>query len=413
MPQKVNFTKRALDAFPPSPITRRSYLYDEKVQGLALAVTPAGTKTFVVYRWVQGRPERIRLGRYPDLTIEQARGLANAVNADIAQGKNPNDRRRWDRAELTLEDCFQEYLERHAKRYKRSWQRDDGQFQRYLRPWRKRKLSHIRKRDIQLLHASVGQDHGPYAANRLLALLRHLFNKSRDWGFLEHANPAIGITRFREASRERFLQADEFPRFFQALADEPNQTVRDYFLLSLLTGARRANVQAMEWTHINFAQATWTIPTTKSGATHTVPLVPEAIRILKAREAHVTGQWVFPGTGQSEHLMDPKRAWKRILKRAGLEDLRLHDLRRTLGSWQASTGASLPIIGKALGHTNVNTTAIYSRLSLDPVRQAVETATEAMFEAGKIRSPTPVLTFTKKTTRAKSPRAPYALKEKI
>ena len=116
MPTKVNFTKRVLDAFPPSPITKRSYLYDEKVQGLALAVTPAGTKTFVVYRWVQGRPERIRLGRYPDLTIEQARGLAGRVNADIAQGKNPNDRRRWDRAELTLEVCFQEYLERHAYR---------------------------------------------------------------------------------------------------------------------------------------------------------------------------------------------------------------------------------------------------------------------------------------------------------
>jgi len=384
MPIKVNFTKRVLDAFPPSPITKRTYLYDEKVQGLALAVTPAGTKTFVVYRWVQGRPERIRLGRYPDLTIEQARGLANGVNADIAQGKNPNDRRRWDLAELTLEGCFQEYLERHAKRYKRSWQRDVEQFRRYLHPWRKRKLSHIRKRDIQLLHASVGQDHGPYAANRLLALLRHVFNKSRDWGFLERPNPATGITRFRETSRERFLQADELPRFFQALTEESNQMVRDYFLLSLLTGARRANVQAMEWTHINFAQATWTIPTTKSGAAHTVPLVPEAISILKAREAHVTGRWVFPGTGQSEHLIDPKRAWKRIVARAGLEDLRLHDLRRTLGSWQASTGASLLIIGKALGHTNVNTTAIYSRLSLDPVRKAVETATSAMLAAGEL-----------------------------
>ena len=382
MAERINFTKRVIDAVPSPSSGIRAYLYDQKVHGLTLAITPAGTKTFLVYRWIQGRPERIRLGRYPDLTIEQARGLANRVNADIAQGKNPNDQRRWGRAELTFEECFTEYLERHAKLYKRSWKNDVGQYQRYLQGWRKRKLSNIRRRDVQALHAKVGQDHGPYAANRVLALLRHMFNKSRDWGTMEQPNPAIGITRYKEHSRERFMQADELPRFFKALAEEDNQTVRDYVLLSLLTGARRTNVQSMAWGQLNLEQATWTIPVTKNGSPHTVPLVPEAVNILKTRKEHKTGQWVFPGSGQSQHLVEPRRAWRRILDRAAIDNLRIHDLRRTLGSWQASTGASLTIIGKALGHSNVNTTAIYSRLNLDPVRQSVETATHAMLSAG-------------------------------
>ncbi len=123
---------------------------------------------------------------------------------------------------------------------------------------------------------------------------------------------------------------------------------------------------------------------TKGGEPHTAALSSEAVSVLAARKARATGPWVFPGPGKSGHYMEPKRAWGSFLERARIDDLRIHDLRRTLGSWQAATGASLPIIGKTLAHKNVSTTAIYARLNLDPVRQAVDVATKAMLAAGGV-----------------------------
>ena len=142
----------------------------------------------------------------------------------------------------------------------------------------------------------------------------------------------------------------------------------------------------MRWEELNLARATWIIPAekSKSGEAVHVALTPPVLRILKERKLNSISEWIFPGTGRSGHLVEPKSAWKRILKRAGLTDLRLHDLRRTLGSWQAATGASLPIIGKSLGHKSLQATQIYARLNLDPVRDAVNTATNAMLAAAGV-----------------------------
>lgn len=377
---RLNFTRKGLDALTSPRGTQRSYHYDTQVRGLALGVSASGRKTFILYRKVLGRPERITLGLYPDLSIEQARGKASAMNAAIARGEDPGQERRSIRAEMTLENLFTLYLERHAKVYKRSWEEDNEQFRRYLSHWRSRRLSSIRRSDVADLHARVGREHGPYAANRLVALLRAMFNRAADWGW-QGENSAVAIPRFRERSRERFLAADELPRFFKALGEEPNRTVRDYVLLSLLTGARRSNVLAMRWEQVDFARATWTIPEIKTGGAFTVALSPPAVQLLRDREADTENDWVFAGTGRTGHLVEPKTAWKRILHRAKIHDLRLHDLRRTLGSWQAATGASLSIIGKTLAHKNVSTTAIYARLNLDPVRQSLNSATHAMLTA--------------------------------
>jgi len=197
------------------------------------------------------------------------------------------------------------------------------------------------------------------------------------------ANPAQRITQFKEVSRERFLQPDELKNFFQAVADEKNETIRDYILISLLTGARRSNVLSMQWGEISFERAEWRIPETKNGTSHTLPITTQAMQILKQRKELKDSNFVFSGTGKSGHLVEPKKGWIRIKDRAGIKDLRLHDLRRSLGSWQAITGASLTIIGKTLAHMDVSTTAIYARLNNDPVREAMETATRAMMNAGK------------------------------
>jgi integrase len=378
----ISFNKNTLNNLP-YPVDKRVYYYDSKTHGLALALTPKGTKTFVVYRKIKGKPERITLGHYPDLSIEEARAKAHDINAAIARGDNPNAIRRAQKAEWTLAHLFNEYLHNHAKVHKRVWREDEAQFQRYLSAdWGALKLSDIHKIDLQRLHIEIGTEHGHYAANRLLALLQVLFNKAIEWGW-NQPNPVVGIKRFREKARDRFIHAEELPRFFEAVAAESNHNVRDYVLLSLLTGARKTNVLSMRWQDLNFSNATWYIPETKNGSPQTIPLVPLALQILDARSyLRHHSEFVFPGKGQCGHLVEPKKGWHRILQRAQIQDLRLHDLRRSLGSWQAATGANLSVIGKTLNHKDIKSTSIYARLDLDPVRIAMHTAVDAMLQAG-------------------------------
>ena len=377
--QTFRFTKKAIAEL--SNTGSITTYHDTMSRGLKLMVRPSGTKTFVLYRKINGRPERIMLGRFPDLSIEQARAKADEYNSTIASGKNPADEKRNVRDEITFKELFELYLERYAKVHKRAWESDVNLYRRHCQPIAECKLSHIKTTDIRRIHAKLGSNNGIYVANRFLALVRSVFNRAIDWG-LDCPNPVVkGIKKFKEQSRDRFLQADELPRLFKALEEEPNDIIRDYILISLFTGARRNNVLAMRWEEVNLERGTWTIPMTKNGESHTVPLVAPAIEVLKIRKERTKTPWVFPGFGASGHLVEPKKAWHRILERADIKNLRLHDLRRSLGSWQAATGASLSVIGKTLAHKNVNTTAIYARLNLDPVRKAMDKATEAMLEA--------------------------------
>jgi integrase len=411
---RLNFSKKVL-ADLAAPATGRAYHYDAKTRGLVFAITPTGSRSFQVYRSVKGRPERITLGKFPDLTVEQARVMAAEVNSAIAQGKNPKRLKaparttldklleareggqRFDPeqeqaifARTTLTALGAAYVERHAKVHKKSWRKDEAMQEHHLKTLKFRQLANIEKSDVEALHAKVGRDSGRYAANRLLALLSKMFSVAQGWGW-KGDNPAKGIKKFKEESRERFLEGDEMPRFFKALAEEPNTIARDFFLTSLLTGARKTNVLMMRWAEIDLDKARWRIPETKSGESHTLPLPQAIVEVLKAREASTESEYVFPGRGKTGHMVEPKSAWRRILDRAQIDDLRIHDLRRTLGSWQAATGANLSIIGKTLAHKNVSTTAIYARLNLDPVRDSMEKATSAMLAASEMIQPSRVV----------------------
>jgi integrase len=390
---KINFAKATLASLPLPKAGERNTYHDTKVNGLQLRVTSNGVRTFSVFRWVKSdaKPERITLGRHsggrdPGMTVDQARTAAITINGQIAEGKNPNDARRESRAEMTLEQLYEEYMARCAAHNRRP-DKPKKHYRLYLSHWGKRKLSSIRAHDVQALHSHIGEKNGKVTANIALKLLHVMFNKAiNEWRIWKGDNPAHGLKKFPEPSRDRFLQSDELPRFFKAVSKEKNSMMRDFVLLSLMTGARRSNVQEMAWDDVNFERAEWRVQQTKNGTPQTIPLTQDAIRILEARKPPKPIGFVFPGTGKTGHLVEPKGAWKRILKNAEIEDLKIHDLRRTLGSWQAATGANLSVIGKTLHHKSVSTTAIYARLSLDPVRSAMETAGAAMLAAGRLKS---------------------------
>ena len=383
MNNRIKFTKRKIESLP-LPEKDAVVYHDTETAGFKLRLSKAGIYTFFINRKIKGKAERIKLGNFPAMTVEQARTEAGVINGLIAKGINPNNRLRSSRAEFTLGELFNEYLESHAKPHKKSWPSDVSNYKNHLIHWQNKKLSDVLKKDINALHSKIKKNSGLYQANRVLALLAVMFNKAiNDLELFNGKNPTIGIKKFKEVSRDRFLQPDELQKFFEAVADEENETIRDYILISLLTGARRSNILAMQWKEISFDRAEWRIPETKNGESHTVPLTIQVVQLLNKRKALKTSRFVFHGSGKTGHLVEPKKGWIRIKERAGIEDLRLHDLRRTLGSWQATTGASLPIIGKTLAHKNVSTTAIYARLNNDPVRESMEKATSAMMNAGK------------------------------
>nr|WP_198983237.1 site-specific integrase [Herbaspirillum sp. ASV7] len=386
MATRINFTKDALDAISLPPKGSRVTYHDtnKKASGLQLRVTSTGAKSFSVFRRMgDGGPDRVTIGPYPLVTIEQARKQAAMISASIVNGDNPAKVKRAHKAELTFGDLFNDYIERHAKQNKKTWKEDQQRFNQYLkRSFASRKLSAVDRSALAALHSDITKAGHPTVANRVLALVSSIFGWAINAGLVE-SNPASGLRKNREKSRDRFLQGDEIPRFFAALAAEENPTIRDYLLVSLLTGTRRANVLSMRWKDINLARAEWRIEETKNGDSLVVALAPEVVKILGERMASDDKDvgFVFPGPGKKGHLVEPKRGWERVLERAKLEDLRIHDLRRTFGSWQAKTGSSLVIIGKTLGHKNVATTQIYARLDTDPIRESVHRAVGAIMEA--------------------------------
>ena len=387
MTNKINFTKVNLDALVTPTFGRIEY-HDNKTPGLKIRITSNGIKTFSVLKRVKGgSPMRSTLGRYPEVSIEQARRLSAGILAEIAEGGNPAEVKRAIKGEPTFADLFDIYYNRHAKVHKKTGEEDKQRYEQYLeKPLGKKKLSEITKEELTKLHSRITSDGHPVVANRVLALISSVFNRGIEWSITE-TNPSFKIRRNKETSRDRYLTSTELKQFFDALNAAPNITTRDYLWISLLTGARRENVLSMQWSEINFTDGIWRIPDTKNDTPQNVHLSKTAINLLKQRlkirkEKEL---FVFPGTGITGHLVEPKKTWATILKNSKISGVRIHDLRRTIGSWQAKEGASLQVIGKSLNHKSVQTTAIYARLDLDPVKDSVNTATDAMLKAGGVK----------------------------
>lgn len=436
---RFKFTKKDIQKLPLPESGKRAVYYDTTQPKLALRVTSAGTMTFYIVRRSGREMVWYKLGVFPDMTCEQAGIEAAKVLGAFAAESNPADARRAAKGMPTLAKFFEEYGERHGSK-KRSWYNDQQRYRDYLeRPLGAKKLDSIKRESVGRILSDMERDGKAGATvNNVRALASGIFGKAIEWEYLTD-NPVKGIKTRNAVKRDRFLQSHELPRFFASVGQDQNETIRDYFLLSLLTGARRANVLSMRWDQVNLDEGIWRIPTTKNGEPQNVTLSPEAMAILATRKETADVSFVFPGDGDSGHLVEPKKGWERIFDRdeltqltarieaaggifavkegealaAALErarkaakrmkldtegvrmaDLRIHDLRRTLGSWQAKQGASLAIIGKSLNHKNQQTTAIYARLDLDPVRASVNAATGAMLEAAGIRKTADVVNNT-------------------
>jgi integrase len=301
------------------------------------------------------------------------------VSGEIAVGRNPQtERREAKRARLgnvALAEVWDAYTAVSGDGDKWFW----GAV-----TWQSRRLDAIALADVKALHRKIGTD-SPAMANRVAKLLRRLFNFAKEELGYKGDNPVVirsgkrgagsaGITLFKETSRKRYLLPGELPAFFTAIKADLDPDFVDFIFLLLFTGARRSNVLAMEWGEVDFTAALWTIPGKKAKANEDI-LVPLA-------ERRDESPWVFPSaTAKSGHMEYRWRQWADLLKRAGITNLRMHDLRRTLATYERTAGFTMEAIGPGLGHRSLASTAVYARVDLGPVRDAIEGGTAKLLEA--------------------------------
>ncbi len=347
-------TDRFVKAAEP-PATGNRILYDGEVKGFGLRVTAKGAKAFILNYYANGRERRFTIGQYPDWAVSAAREEAKSLKREIDRGFDPLAKRIEDREAPTIDDLWTRYEKEHLSRKRdRSADDDRSMWENYILPrFRNSKVVDLTAADIDRMHREIGQTK-PVRANRVVEVIRKALNLAIRWGWIDK-NPAVGVERFHEEKRQRYLSDAELKRLSAALDAHPNTVACDSIRLLLLTGARKMEVLAAEWTMFDFETGIWTKPSshTKQKRVHRIPLSQPALALLAAlhdrEDAHPV--FVFRGSGASGHLVDNKRTWETVREAAGIGDVRMHDLRHTYAAVLASAGSSLPIIGALLGHT--------------------------------------------------------------
>jgi integrase len=348
-------------------------LWDGETKGFGLRIYPTGNKSFVLDYRDNNRKNLMVIGSYSVLKVEEARKEAKEFLVGLNKGVNPLQERQRKKQGKLIKDLCKAYIERHAIN-KKSGKDDISRLERFIIPaWGNLLITNIKLSDVSALHAKLGKQ-GIYQANRVKSLLSKMFNLARVWGYVpeNHINPCLGVESFTEKPRKRFVSKVEFPRLVSAINQEPNQSAVYAMWLYLLTGCRKNELLTLKWSDIDLIEKTLNLEVTKNGESHTVPLSDASISVLNQIPRIEGNPYVITGKNPGCHLVNISKPWERIRKTAGLEDVRLHDLRRTVGSWLAQSGNSLPLIGKVLNHSNQSTTAIYARLGDDAAKDALQ-----------------------------------------
>lgn len=347
-------------------------LYDEEIPGFGVRITANSVISFVLDYRINERKRRYTIGRYPELSAAAAREEAIQLRGGLRTGEDPLAEKEHRREAPTIEDLFNDYMERHAKIYLRpntirsneSMARND-----VLPKIGKIKVADLKRRDVEELHQSLKDS--PYQANRVRALLSKMLNLAKHWEWRAD-NPCEGVPKYREEKRDRWLSTEEIEHLCDALDKHPNQSSANAIRLMLLTGARKGEALTATWAEFNLELGVWTKPShhTKQKRTEHVPLSAPAVQLLVSMKEKSDSPYLFPGEVAGKPTQEIKRVWMALCKQAHLKNVRLHDLRHTYASHLVSSGMSLPIVGRLLGHTQPQTTARYAHLADDPLRQA-------------------------------------------
>lgn len=394
MRRQIRFTRKVIENLPPCPADHSSreieYSSAEAPPGLKLVVTRRGIKSWLLRYSIipPGQSDSLRraikLGEFPTMEPSEACQIAMEMRGQIAKRIDPLDTRDKEADEPTLDQFFQKEYLPHARTTLRSAKDVESRWRLHILPV----LGHLRLRDVKpgdvlRLHDSKRTQTCAATANRILAIVKRVFNVAI---MLERCdkNPCRGVRMHPEQNiRNRTLAGEELKRFVAALADEPNRVAADFMLFALATAGRREECMQVTWSEISLDQALWHIPAirSKSKKSRTVPLNEVAMKVLENRALTRRNEYVFPGV-HSERLMCVKRAFQRVLDRAGITNLKLHDLRRTAATLLINQGGSITQAQKLLGHSSSTLTATrYAFLAESQVADGSRKISSAISEA--------------------------------
>ena len=369
-------TKRSIEAL--APRAKDYIVWDKDVPGFGVRVMPSGRKSFVLQYRVGRRSRRMVLGYCGILTPEQARATAVQHLAALRNGVDPLAKRNAGRDALTVKDLAARFDAEHiAVHLKPSTQKEYRRsLEKFILPYfGNRSIAEVSREDVARFHHQYR--YVPYQANRCLEILSKMFNLAELWGLRpDGSNPRKHIKKYREEKRERFLSAAELRRVGEVLREMEAEGLElpsaiAAVMLLILTGCRLNEIMTLKWEYVDLDAGVLNLPDSKTGA-KIVYLGKPAIETLHRLPRLSGNPWVIYGIKPGGRLTDLQPFWQRLRARAGLKDARIHDLRHTFASAAVAAGQGLPMIGKLLGHTQVQTTARYAHLAADPVKAAAD-----------------------------------------
>lgn len=361
----MKLTKRSVDALEPK--SAEYGVRDSELKGFGVRVMPTGRKTYQVQYRSAGRTRKFKIGIHGQITADEARKQAKKLLSDVSFGGNPSeDKRMFQDAPFMRDVCdrfIKEHVEVHLKPTTRRTYKIsvEGQIKPKLGMY---KVEALTRADVaKFMH---GMRDTPIQANRTFAALSKLMNLCEQWGLRpDGSNPCRHVKKFKENKRERYLSEEEAERLAATLVQVEQQGIETSYVvgafkLLMLTGARLGEIQTLKWEYVR--DNCLMLPDSKTGAKK-VYIGPEAKDVLNKLPRKDDNPYVIAGINPGEPMNDLQKPWRRIRKRAGLEDVRIHDLRHSFASFMVSAGHSLPMIGKLLGHSQPQTTARYAHLA--------------------------------------------------
>lgn len=356
--------------------SRQVDYFDDKQPGLCLRLGKSGTKSFAVVYRVKGsrKKRRVTIGRFPALSLADARKKARQVMIDAERGKDAGKKKQELLQAPTFKQLCDMYLEKHAI-HKRSFKEDKRKIEHDLLPaWGTVKAHEVKRRDVIRLLDKIVDRGSPISANRTLALIRKIYNFGIERDLVQN-NPCTMVKApGREKARDRVLNSDEIRRLWTAFDEVLTPAMANIQKLRLITAQRGIEVCSMRWHDIDFETGWWTIPPeiSKNKMAHRIPLSSMALDIIvEQKKKHSGSEWVFPSRKQTAgHIQWFQRSFNKVRLHSGLEDVTMHDLRRTAASLMTGMGVPRLVVSKILNHVEQGVTRVYDRHGYDGEKRA-------------------------------------------